>query len=133
MMQDKTPNISTVRSEGVRDMAKSALATGGLLAAFGVASCCALPVLLGVLGLGSASLFGMFGIALLVGPYQRYVLVGAVICLLGAGWTIRRQRQARACIAGAACERPLLDWLSKIAVALAVGLLALTFWIEPPI
>lgn len=133
-MTKETPRfIAAARSEIGRDAAKSALAAGGLLAAFGLASCCALPILLTVLGLSSASLFGMFGLALLVGPYQRYVLIGAIICLFGAAWIIRRQRQARVCTVGATCERPWLDWLNKIAMALAVGLLALTFWVEPPI
>ena len=38
----------------VRDTGALLLAAGGLTAAFGAASCCALPLLLGSLGLGSA-------------------------------------------------------------------------------
>lgn len=112
------------------DAAKTTLAAGSLLAAFGVAACCALPVALGAFGIGSAALFG---IAALVGPYQAYVLAAAVLCLLGAALIMWRQRRARACGSTGSCTRPALDWLTRIAIALALGLLALTFWIEPPI
>jgi mercuric ion transport protein len=112
------------------DAAKTVLAAGGLLAAFGVASCCALPVALSLLGVSAASLLG---IGTLAAQYQQELFYAAVICL-GAGVVVMwRQRRARLCVPGAACARPTLDWGSKIALVLAVGLLALTFWIEPPI
>jgi hypothetical protein len=46
-----------------------------------------------------------------------------------------RQARARAGQSGAACSRrrPALEWGSTIALVLAVGFLALTFWIEPPV
>ena len=110
------------------DTAKTVLAAGGLLAAFGVASCCALPVALSFLGISAASLVG---IGYLAAQHQRELLYGAVICLAAAGFIMWRQRQARP--PGAACTRPVMDWSSKIAVLLAIGLLALTFWIEPPV
>jgi mercuric ion transport protein len=112
------------------DTAKTVLAAGGLLAAFGVASCCALPVALSLLGISAASLVG---IGYLAAQYQRELLYGSVICLVAAGFLMWRQRQARLCAPGEACTRPAMDWSSKIAVLLAVGLLALTFWIEPPL
>jgi mercuric ion transport protein len=112
------------------DTAKTVLAAGGLLAAFGVASCCALPVALSLLGISAASLVG---IGYLAAQYQRELLYGAVICLVAAGFIMWRQRQARLCAPGAACTHPVMDWGSKIAILLAVGLLALTFWIEPPL
>ena len=112
------------------DTAKTVLAAGGLLAAFGVASCCALPVALSLLGISAASLVG---IGYLAAQFQRELLYGSVICLAAAGFIMWRQRQARLCTPGEACLRPAMAWSSKIAVLLAVGLLALTFWIEPPL
>ena len=88
------------------------------------------PVALSLLGISAASLLG---IGTLAAQYQQELFYAAVICL-GAGIVIMwRQRRARLCVPGAACARPTLDWGSKIALVLAVGLLALTFWIEPPI
>lgn len=112
------------------DVLKAALAAGGLLAAFGVASCCALPLLLAGLGLGSASLLG---VALIAGPYQGVLLLAAGACLLLAVSVMWRQHRARVCAATAPGRNTALDWTSKGAVLLALGLLALALWIEPPL
>jgi len=58
------------------------LAAGGLVSAFGAASCCALPVLLGSFGLASAWLGSL---ALLAGPHRPALLAAAVICLVAGG------------------------------------------------
>ena len=112
------------------DAAKAALAVGGLLAAFGVASCCALPIALSLVGVSAASLIG---IGYLAAEYQQELFYGAVVLLGGAAFIMWRQRRVRLCTPGAACARPTLDWASKISVMLALSLLALTFWIDPPV
>jgi mercuric ion transport protein len=122
-LQDKTPLPPSVREKG-GDLAKTAFAAGGLLAAFGVASCCALPVALSMLGISAASLVG---IGFLAAEYQQELFYAAVVLLLGAAIAMWRQRRSTT------CARPGLDWGSKVAVVLAVGLLVLTFWIEPPV
>ncbi|HTB35853.1 MAG TPA: mercuric transporter MerT family protein [Reyranella sp.] len=113
-----------------RDAVKTLLATGGLLAAFGVASCCALPVALSLLGISAASLVG---IGYLAAQYQQELFYAAAICLAASAFIMVRQRRTRLCAPGTACASPMLDWSSKIALVLAVGLLVLTFWVEPPI
>ncbi len=130
MVDFHNTRASTPAADAGRDVAKTTLATGALLAAFGVASCCALPVALAALGIGSASLFA---IAALVGPYQLEVLAAAVICLLGAAVLTWRQRRARACGTAGPPRRPILDRITQVALVLAFGLLALTFWTEPPL
>jgi mercuric ion transport protein len=112
------------------DVAKTLFAAGGLLAAFGVASCCALPIALSLLGISAASLVG---VGFLAAQYQQELLYAAVILLVGAAFVMGRQRRALACNLEATCAHPSLDWGSKIALVLAIGLLGLTFWIEPPI
>lgn len=129
MTESKTTG-SAPSGPTVADTAKTVLAAGGLLAAFGVASCCALPVALSLLGISAASLVG---VGYLAAQYQQELLYGAVICLGAAGFIMWRQGRARLCAPGATCNRPTVDWGSKIVLLLAVGLLALTFWIEPPI
>ena len=128
MMQNKNSTLRT--AEKGRDTAKTVLAAGGLLAAFGVASCCALPIALSLLGISAASLVG---VGYLAAQYQQELFYGAVVCLGAAAFIMWRQRRAPLCAPGAACERPTLDWSSKIAFVLAIGLLVLTFWIEPPV
>jgi len=113
-----------------RDAAKTVFAAGGLLAAFGVASCCALPIALSLLGISAASLVG---IGYLAAQYQQELFYAAAICLGASAFVMVRQRKTRLCAPGTACANPILEWGSKIAIVLAVGLLVLTFWIEPPI
>ena len=123
-----TPDNRLKSGSSGGDLAKTAFAAGGLLAAFGVASCCALPVALSLLGLGAAWLVG---IGVLAAQYQQELLFGAVFLLAGASVVMWQQR--RACASDRRCARPALDWLSTGAILLAIGLLALTFWIEPPV
>ncbi|MBL8672191.1 MAG: mercuric reductase [Alphaproteobacteria bacterium] len=112
------------------DTATAMLAAGGLLAAFGVASCCALPVALSLFGVSAASLAG---IGALAGPYQRELFLGAAACIGAAGFLAWRRAGAAACVPGAACRRPVVDWASRAAALLAASLLALALWIEPPL
>jgi len=98
-------------------------AAGGLAAAVGAASCCAIPVLLGSLGLGSAWL-GSF--ALLATPYRPMLLAVAVVCLVsGAGLLVRRHRAAIACSPQAACGRSAVTRLITAVLLLGAVLTAL--------
>jgi mercuric ion transport protein len=65
--QGKEPVSRTHPGNG-SDTVKVVLAAGGLLAAFGVASCCALPVALSLLGISAVSLVG---IGYLAAQYQQ--------------------------------------------------------------
>src|SRR5258707_3269462 len=127
-MQTKEPLL--LSPEKGRDAMKTVFAAGGLLAAFGVASCCALPVALSLLGISAASLVG---VGYLAAQYQQELFYAAAICLGASAFIMMRQRRVRVCAPGAACASPMLDWGSKVGLVLAVGLLMLTFWIEPPI
>ena len=127
-MQNKDTLLSS--PEKGRDTVKTVFAAGGLLAAFGVASCCALPVALSLLGISAASLVG---VGYLAAQYQQELYYAAAVCLGASAFIMVRQRRTRLCAPGTVCARPILDWGSKIALVLAVGLLVLTFWIEPPI
>ena|SRR6266568_8215831 len=100
----------------VRDTGAMLLAIGGLTASFGAASCCALPLLLGSLGLGSAWLVTL---AWFAAPYRIALLAVAVICLAGGGGLLlwRRRRQV-ACAPGGRCEQ------RTITTTLATGILS---------
>jgi mercuric ion transport protein len=101
------------------------LAVGGFAAAFGAASCCALPVLLGSLGLGSAWLGSL---ALLAGPYRLVLLAAAVVCLVSGGGTLLWGRRAAiACASGAACGRSVVTGVIMGFLSLGVVLTVLGF------
>ncbi len=92
------------------------LVAGGLVSAFGAASCCALPVLLGSFGLASAWLGSL---ALLAGPHRPTLLAAAVICLVAGGGVLLWRRAVTTCAPGAVCGRPMPSAL--IAGALSLG------------
>lgn len=132
VVQDESQSIGRREPGATSDTAKMLLAAAGLVAAFGVASCCALPVALSLVGIGAASA-SLFVIGSLAAPYQPVLFYAAVLCMGAASVVLWRQRRARACSPGTACARPAFDVASIAAMIVAVGLLALTFWIEPPI
>jgi mercuric ion transport protein len=80
------------------------LAAGGVAAAFGTASCCALPLLLGSLGIGSAWLVA---VAWFAAPH-RLALLGIAVACLGAGGSLLlwRRRRVAGCPSGA-CGSPV--------------------------
>ncbi|SRR5258708_1669233 len=103
-MDDKTQPGPAMRQPH-HDAGALLLAAGGLAAAFGAASCCALPILLGTVGLGSAWLAA---VAWLAAPHQIALLIVAAVCLAsGGGVFFWRRRAASACIQGAVCTRPV--------------------------
>jgi mercuric ion transport protein len=99
------------------------LVAGGLVSAFGAASCCALPVLLGSLGLAGAWLGNL---SLIAGPHRAALLLIAVIGLVGGGVLMRRRRAA-ACAPGSVCARPLPSALVVVALSLGAVLTVLGF------
>ena len=109
-MQVKEAPASRKRAGNGRDAAKAVFAVGGLLAAFGVASCCALPVALSLLGISAASLVG---IGYLAAQYQRELFYVSAACLGVAALLSFASEEARPvrlverapgpCRTGAAC------------------------------
>ena len=111
---------------GSAEACAAVVAGGGLATAFGAAACCALPVLLGSVGLGSAWLAGL---ALLAAPHQPLLLAIAAVGLGAAGiLAVRAHRMRTAtCPSGAACRSGrLLRLFTVSAVVLGAVLLALS-------
>lgn len=97
------------------------LTLGGLAAAFGLASCCALPFLLATLGLSTAWLTGL---ALLATPHRGLLMVVGAICLLGGAVLLwREQRAAAVCEPGRACAPPWVRAFTLIGLLAGAGLL----------
>jgi mercuric ion transport protein len=100
------------------------LALGGLVAAFGATSCCALPILLTAAGIGTAWLGS---IAVLTAPIQPLLLVVAAVCLAGGATLLWRQRTAIVCAPGAICARPAVRRLTMLGLLLGFVLLYLGY------
>jgi mercuric ion transport protein len=112
----------SARRGTIRETGSLLLAASGLAAAFGAASCCALPMLLASLGMGSAWLLG---IALLAAPHRIALLTATVVCLVGAGTVLIWHRRAIACAKGSVCGHravtPLVASFLSLATALAIA------------
>jgi mercuric ion transport protein len=93
----------------------------GLGAAFGLASCCALPLLLYSV-LGTAWLMP---IALTSLQYRSCLICAAVIGLGAGAFLLWRQQKADTCAPGAICARPWVRALTG--AALLVGLVMLYY------
>ncbi len=111
---------SDPRPVQARETGAALLALGGLGAAFGAASCCALPLLLGSLSIGTAWLGAIADVA---APYRLLLIAIAALCIAAGGLLLRR-RQA-ACAAGADCARPGLRRFTALGLAAAAVLSAL--------
>lgn len=118
MTDDNQPAAPT------RDTGALLLAAGGLAAAFGAASCCALPILLGSLGLSSPWLVAVAWIA---APHRLALLIAAVISLVGAGGLFVWRRRVASCTPGIACGRPVTTALLVCVVALGTVLAVLGY------
>jgi mercuric ion transport protein len=119
-------NSRTTPSERgtARDPGALLLAAGGLAAAFGAASCCALPLLLGSLGLGSAWLVAVAWVA---APHRLALLLTAVICLIGAGGFFVWRDRIAACTPGTSCRRPAATALLACMISLGAVLAVLGY------
>lgn len=94
-----------------------------LAAAFGVVSCCALPMLLVSLGLSTAWLTS---IAFAAGPYRTALIILSMSCLAIGAWSLHRQyRLADQCGPDGACKPP---WQRHLTLAGLVAAAVLLFW-----
>lgn len=110
--------LSSGSTEGIGG---AAFTLTGLAAAFSVASCCALPILLASIGVGATWLGG---IAFAAMPFRiPLLLVGALSLLAGAALLARQQVTAARCGAGSCAPR----WVRILTLAgllLGVALLS---------
>src|SRR2546421_671695 len=102
-MATNNPRIPGPERPPTRDTGSLLLGASGLAAAFGAASCCGLPALLGSLGLSSAWLVAVAWIA---APHRLALLVAAVVFLIGAAGLFAWGRRVAVCTPGIACGRP---------------------------
>jgi len=93
------------------------LATGGVLGAFAVSSCCALPLALAAIGVSGAWL----GSLAMLAPYQPIFLVAAALCIGLGFW--RAYGQVQPVCEGADCGPSPSRRLTKTALWSALVLL----------
>ena len=101
--------------------ATTLLTFAGLGAAFGLAACCALPLLLISLGLSTAWLGGIASIA---APNRALLMVVAALTLGGGAVLLwRQQRHAATCGPNGVCTPPAVRVLTLVGLIIGVALL----------
>src|SRR5262249_3013673 len=104
-----------------RGIGTAALTLAGTAAAFGVASCCALPILFASAGIGAAWL-GDIGIA--AAPHRTVLLLAAAMSLLVAGGLLlHQQRAATRCGPDGVCAPRWLRMLTLVGLLVGAALL----------
>ena len=101
--------------------ATTILTFAGLGAAFGLAACCALPMMMISLGLGTAWLGG---IATIAAPNRALLMVVAALALGGGAVLLwRQQRHAATCGPNGVCTPPAVRALTLSGLIIGVVLL----------
>lgn len=101
--------------------ATTLLTVAGLGAAFGLAACCALPLVLISLGLSTAWLGGIASIA---APNRALLLVFGALALAGGAILLwRQQRHAATCGPNGVCTPPAVRVLTLVGLIIGVVLL----------
>lgn len=113
------------RSATGRTGRKGLLASGSVIGAVLVSSCCILPLVLFTLGIGGAWMSNLTALE----PYQPY-FIAMTLVMLGAGfYSVYRRPQSAcstdACTTDGYCRTPLADRVIKIALWGATALVAL--------
>ena len=98
------------------------LTVSGIGAAFGVAACCALPILLATAGIGTAWLAGIASIA---APYREIWIVISALSLLISAFLLWRAHQNAVRCGGVAARSPR-GFRIALAGGLAVGVTLLS-------
>lgn len=97
------------------------LVTSGIASAFGVAACCALPILFATAGIGTAWLTG---IATISAPYRNVLMIVSLISLLASTTLLWRiQQNARRRGNDTACTPIWLRLGLLVGVLIGAGLL----------
>lgn len=104
---------------------KGLLASGSVIGAILVSSCCILPLVLFSLGIGGAWMSNLTALE----PYQPYFVV-ATLVMLGAGFfsvyrKTRHPSDSRSCRTAGYCGTPLAERVIKIALWSATALVVL--------
>lgn len=121
---ETSPTKTTPPVRLARDTGATVVTLSGLVAAFGVASCCGLPFLLATVGLSSAWLVG---VATLAAPHRTLLLAVSATCLLAGAVLLWRRHPPNTCTAKSACAKPLVRGMTLVGLAAGVALLAIGY------
>jgi mercuric ion transport protein len=109
-----------VKTPALRRHTAWAVTAGALTAAFGVATCCALPLALAIVGLGTATSLTMIGAW--VEPHKGLLSLIAGVGI-ASGFHLAYRPRKNLCSGGSACTMPINAGAMKVLLWLALLLL----------
>ncbi len=125
MMAPDNVKVSAHEAEkpgGWRPSGAAVLSIGGILGGLAAASCCVVPFLLFLAGIGGAWIANLTALE----PYRPYFAAAAIGCI-GYGFYRVYRKPAAPCAEGSYCARPASDRFAKIGLwsATVIVLIAL--------
>lgn len=111
----------TMKDE-VKTTGAVALVSSGIAAAFGLAACCAIPLLLAGIGIGAAG--WLAPIVSASQPYATLLTIFSLVALVGSVAIV--WRAPRHCQPSSICARPAFRWAISCAAAIGAILLVLS-------
>jgi len=105
----KVPAREAERAREWRPTGAQVLSVGGILAGLAAASCCVVPFLLFLAGIGGAWIGNLTALE----PYRPYFAAAAIGCI-GYGFYRVYRKPAAACAEGSYCARPASERFAKI-------------------
>ena len=108
-------------NDGMKSTGAVALVAGGISAAFALAACCAVPVLLASLGIGASWLAPLVSASQ---PHAEALTGVSAIALLGSVGVVARA--PKHCEPSATCARPWFRWTVIAAALVGAVLLVLS-------
>jgi mercuric ion transport protein len=118
-MDGQAPLGSASRDGGLPQESVGLIAAGGLLGALAASSCCILPLVFFMLGIGGA----WIGRLTALEPYQP-AFIAITLGLLASGYYLVYRRRKPACAEGTVCAHPLSRRMVKLALWAATALIA---------
>ena len=116
---DAAARNPTTEASAPMERTKTLLAVGGVLAAFGAASCCVVPFALFTLGITGAWIGNLTALE----PYQP-LFAAAAVAAIGTGFHLVYRKPKAACADGSYCASPVSTRLAKYGLWIATVLIA---------
>ena len=108
-MTERAGALGSARSALDERTKKTIFASGGMLGALAMSSCCILPLTLFSLGVTGAWIGNLAALY----PYKLYFLIPTAALLAGGFYTVYRKPKASAYEEGSACATPISDRINK--------------------
>ena len=124
-MTERAGALGSARSAMDDRTKKTMFASGGMLGALAMSSCCILPLVLFSLGVTGAWIGNLAALY----PYKLYFLVPTAALLAGGFYTVYSKPKAAACEEADYCATPISDRINKSVLwgSSVLVLAALTF------